>query len=210
MTSSTLHLISPSNDQQPQEAQPTAVQNLLDHFNLMNVYEAFAQSSAKTFKSYIRHLPGDFHVSKQGRVDPAGSLKKVLENAPPPEDIQPIHFRPIPDRLLQAAFTLQDGGYKKKKRSKKRDKENGTTTTTTPTPTGTTTQNGGSDKHKKKKRHSKEGDGESEPKKKKKKKDKEKEKENNRTIPAPPPTTIKIPVQQQFSIIPQNAGHVRR
>lgn len=37
---------------------------------------------------------------------------QVLENAPPPTDIQQIHFRPISDRQLQAAFTLQDGGYK--------------------------------------------------------------------------------------------------
>lgn len=40
-------------DQQSQEAKPTAVQNLMDHFHLMNVYEAFSQSSAKTFKSCI-------------------------------------------------------------------------------------------------------------------------------------------------------------
>jgi len=119
-----LHLITPCNDQN-QEAKPTAVQNLLDHFNLMHVYDAFSQSSSKTFKSYIRHLPGDFHVSKQGRVDPAGSLKKVLEDAPPPSDEHPIIFRPLSERQLQAAFTLQDGGYKKKKKKKKRDKENG-------------------------------------------------------------------------------------
>lgn len=198
MTSSTLHLIAPN--EQPQEAKPTAVSNLLDHFDLMNVYETFSQSSAKTFKSYIRHLPGDFHVSKQGRVDPAGSLKIILENAPPPEDAQPISFRPISERQLQAAFTLQDGGYKKKKKKKsKREKENGV-------------NGGGSEekKHKKKKRRSGDGEGETEPKKKKKKKDKEKEKENNRTIPAPPPTTQKFPIQPQFSVQPQNGVQIRR
>jgi len=183
----TLHLIAPLYDQ-PHETQPTAVQNLLDHFNLTNVYEAFSQSSAKTFKSYIRHLPGDFHVSKQGRVDPAGSLKKVLENAPPPEDSQPIAFRPISERQLQAAFTLQDGGYKKKKKKhkSKRDKENG---------------GGGSEEKKKKKRHRDGGTPETEPKKKKKKKDKEKEKENFKTIPAPTKPSLQFSIQQHNGII---------
>eukprot|EP00026_Physarum_polycephalum_P015232 Phypoly_transcript_15868.p1 GENE.Phypoly_transcript_15868~~Phypoly_transcript_15868.p1 ORF type:complete len:182 (+),score=45.96 Phypoly_transcript_15868:103-648(+) len=164
---STLHLIAPN--EQPPDDKPTAVQNLLEHFNLMNTFEAFSQSSSKTFKSYIRHLPGDFHISKQGRVDPAGSLKKVLENAPPPGDAQPIVFRPISERQLQAAFTLQDGGYKKKKKKKsKRDKENGGS-------------GGSEEKKKKKKRHRDANEPEAEPKKKKKKKDKEKE---MKTIPA--------------------------
>jgi len=164
----------------PQEDKPTAVENLLDHFNLMSTFEAFSQSSSKTFKSYIRHLPGDFHISKQGRVDPAGSLKKVMENAPPPGDAQPIVFRPISDRQLQAAFTLQDGGYKKKKKKSKRDKENG--------------GSGGSEekKHKKKKRHRDVNEPEVEPKKKKKKKEKD-----IKTI------TAKPMMQPQFPTTPQ-------
>jgi len=181
-----LHLISPPNDQK-QEAKPTAVNNLLDHFDLMHVYDAFSQSSSKTFKSYIRHLPGDFHVSKQGRVDPAGSLKIILENAPPPEYSKPIEFRPISERQLQAAFTLQDGGYKKKKKKhskSKRDKENGTV--------GLEEK-----KHKKKKRNRDVETPETEPKKKKKKKDKT----------SPPPKTTTPP---QVSISPPTVGLFRR
>jgi len=180
--SSSLHLIDPLPNvnlaQQAEESKPSAVQNLLDHFNLMPVYEAFSQSSSKTFKSYIRHLPGDFHVSKQGRVDPAGSLKKVLENAPPPADEQPIVFRPLSERQLQAAFALQDGGYKRKKK-KKKDKENG--------------GSGGSEekKHKKRKRHKDGMETSDEPsKKKKKKKDKDKK--------ASPDTKPQTPIQPLY------------
>jgi len=200
---SALHLITPLNDQN-QEAKPTAVQNLLDHFNLMHVYDAFSQSSSKTFKSYIRHLPGDFHVSKQGRVDPAGSLKKVLENAPPPADVQPIDFRPLSDRQLHAAFTLQDGGYKKKKKKHNKKKENGKENgkdNGKENGKENGAASGGSEekKHKKKKRHRDGENFETEPKKKKKKKDKEKDKKT--------PDKIQPFAQPQFPIaVPQAAG----
>lgn len=160
----------------------------------MQAYDSFSQSSSRTIKSYIRHLPGDFHVSKQGRVDPAGSLKEVLENAPPPADAHPIVFRPLSDKQLQAAFTLQDGGYKRKKKKKKlegtKEKENG--------------GSGGSEEKKKKKKRNREGvDDFDAEQKKKKKKNKDKDKKS-------PESKIQSFVQPQMPLVAQQgAGFVR-
>eukprot|EP01111_Echinosteliopsis_oligospora_P003646 TRINITY_DN15722_c0_g1_i1.p1 TRINITY_DN15722_c0_g1~~TRINITY_DN15722_c0_g1_i1.p1 ORF type:complete len:208 (-),score=82.76 TRINITY_DN15722_c0_g1_i1:226-849(-) len=184
-----LHLV--SQNEAPPEQNISAVQNLLQHFNLLGSYDANAQSTSKTFKSYIRHLPGDFHISKQGRVAPAGSLKKVLENAPPPEDAQPIHFQPISDRQLQAAFSLQEGGYISKKKKKKRAKMSKEGGAGTPS-TGSFSSE--EQKRKKKKRHREgtEGTTEDGHKRKKKKKDKDKKKDSSekRTPSATPPTPL--------------------
>jgi len=148
----------------PQQT-PLAPQSLLERFNLVQIQNEFSHSAVpNTFKSYIDHLPGDFHISKRGRVPVGGSIKKIVAEGPPIEDDEFIHFELFDDQTLRDAFTLQDGGYKKKKKKKKKKVEG---------------QNGvDGKKHKKRKRNkdSQEnapvnGNGELTNKKKKKKKD---------------------------------------
>jgi len=101
--------------------------DLLERFNLPQIQSEFAHTSIpNTFKSYIDHLPGEFHISKRGRVPVGASIKAIVsEQSSTFEDEEPIDFGVFSEQVLQDAFTLQDGGFKKKKKKKKK-KDNGT------------------------------------------------------------------------------------
>jgi len=116
-TTSSLYLVN-KNTVPPQV--PLAPQNLLERFNLLQIQNEFSHSSLpNTFKSYIDHLPGEFHISKRGRVPAGGSIKQIVAEVPV-EDEEPIHFELFSDKVLRDAFTLQEGGFKKKKKKKKK------------------------------------------------------------------------------------------
>jgi len=106
--------------------QTPLAQNLLERFNLSQIQSEFSHTSIpNTFKSYIDHLPGEFHISKRGRVPVGASIKAIVsEQSSAFEDDEPIDFSVFSEQVLQDAFTLQDGGFKKKKKKKKN--KNGT------------------------------------------------------------------------------------
>jgi len=125
LQASSLYLVT-KNTAPQQTASPP--QNLLERFNLLQVQNEFSHSAVpNTFKSYIDHLPGEFHISKRGRVPVGGSIKKIVAEVPIEEN-ELINFELFNDQTLRDAFTLQDGGYKKKKKKKKKkaDGQNGT------------------------------------------------------------------------------------
>jgi len=115
---SSLYLVSKDNVAQ----KAPLAQNLLERFNLPQIQSEFSHTSIpNTFKSYIDHLPGEFHISKRGRVPAGASIKAIVsEQASAFEDEEPIDFGVFSEQILQDAFTLQDGGYKKKKKKKKK------------------------------------------------------------------------------------------
>jgi len=113
-----LYLVTKNNAPPQDQVSP---QNLLERFDLMQIQNEFSQSPLpNTFKSYIDHLPGSFHISKRGRVPEGASIKKIITEGPPLEDDLPIDFEYFSEQTLRDAFTLQEGGFKKKKKKKKK------------------------------------------------------------------------------------------
>jgi len=120
--SGSLLLINKPND----TSSDVILQNLLEQYNILPTFNKLTSESPlpTTFKPYIKHLPGEFHISKKGRVLPHNSLKTVLETTVGDEGEEGTHniqFNLLNEEQL-SAFILRDGGYSRKRHKKRKHK----------------------------------------------------------------------------------------